>query len=54
MSGPDRLKAELKRNPDYLRAFRESCEDELEIELEKLGIVRVSDFVFDYNYAVKL
>jgi hypothetical protein len=42
MSGPDRLKAELKRNPDFLLPFRESCEEELEIELEKLGVARVS------------
>jgi len=41
MSGPDRLKAELKRNPDYLLAFRDDCVEALEIELEKLGINRV-------------
>jgi hypothetical protein len=41
MSGPDRLKAELKRDPDYLRAFRDNCEEDLELELEKLGIARV-------------
>jgi hypothetical protein len=42
MSGPDRLKAELNRDPNFLRSFRESCEEELEIELEKLGVARVS------------
>lgn len=41
MSGPDRLKAELKRNPNYLQAFRDDVEEELDIELENLGISRV-------------